>query len=139
MSCSQEVKATGFDSVTVGSNPTSSAIKRENHMSKYHSKKVTYDGITFDSKKEAARYKQLKLLENIGYISELKLQPVYVLQEGFKKNGKTYRKITYRADFEYIRDGKTFVEDVKGMKTEVYKLKKKLFEYKYPDLGILEV
>ena len=108
-------------------------------MSKYNSKKVTYDGITFDSKKEASRYKQLKLLEKIGYISDLKLQPVYVLQEGFKKNGKTYRKITYKADFEYIRDGKTFVEDVKGMKTEVYKLKKKLFEYKYPDLEIVEV
>lgn len=108
-------------------------------MSKYHSKKVTYDGIVFDSKREANRYSVLRLLEKSKVITDLKLQPVYLLQEGFKKNGKTYRKITYKADFEYKKGGKIIVEDVKGMKTEVYKLKKKLFEYKYPDLEILEV
>jgi hypothetical protein len=63
------------------------------------------------------------------------------LQDGFKKNGKTYRKIVYKADFEYfdIQQGKVIIEDVKGVKTEVYKLKKKLFEYKYPELSITEV
>lgn len=110
-------------------------------MSKYHSKKTTIDGIIFDSKKEANRYAELKMLERCGAIRELRLQPTYLLQEGFKKNGKTYRKIEYKADFEYfdIQKGKVIVEDVKGVKTEVYKIKKKLFEYKYPELTIMEV
>jgi hypothetical protein len=99
-------------------------------MTKYHSKKTQIDGIVFDSRKEANRYAELKLLQRCGAIRDLKLQPTYLLQEGFKKNGKTYRKIEYKADFEYfdIRQGKVIVEDVKGVKTEVYKLKKKLFE-----------
>lgn len=110
-------------------------------MSKYHSKKTTLDGITFDSKREASRYAELKMLQRCGAIRDLRLQPEFVLQESFKKNGKTYRKIVYKADFEYfdIQQGKVIVEDVKGVKTEVYKLKKKLFEYKYPELSITEV
>lgn len=110
-------------------------------MSKYYATKTTVDGITFDSKKEAQRYAELKRLERCGAIRDLRLQPEYPLQDSFKKNGKTYRKIAYKADFEYfdIQKGKVVVEDVKGVKTEVYKLKKKLFEYKYPELSIMEV
>ena len=109
--------------------------------SKYHSKKVIVDGIEFDSKKEAKRYSELKLLERAGNIKELELQKVFELQEGFKKNGKTYRKITYKADFYYFdnRAGKYICEDVKGFKTEVYKLKKKMFECKYKDLELREL
>lgn len=108
---------------------------------KYHSKKTKFDGITFDSKAEALRYCELKILQQAGVIKDLRLQPEYILQEGFKKNGKTYRKIAYRADFEYFDNekGKVIVEDVKGMETEVYKLKKKMFELKYPELTITEV
>ena len=110
-------------------------------MTKYHAKKTVVDGIMFDSKKEAARYAELKLLERAGIISQLVLQPRFELQEGFRKNGKSYRKIEYVADFMY-RDNKaeeTVIEDVKGVKTEVYKLKKKLFEAKYKNLTIKEI
>lgn len=97
--------------------------------------------MTFDSKKEAQRYGELKMLQRLGAIKDLRLQPTFLLQESFKKNGKTYRKIEYKADFEYfdIQQGKIIVEDVKGFKTTVYEIKKKLFEYKYPDLTISEV
>ena len=107
-------------------------------MSKYNSRKTTIDGIEFDSQKEGRRYSELMLLERAGEISELILQPEYILQEGFRKNGKTYRPIKYIADFMYVEDGKTVVEDVKGAKTQVYQLKKKLFEKRY-DLTIREV
>ena len=117
------------------------AKKRVKVMSKYHSKKVIVDGITFDSKREANRYCELKLLEKGGKIKDLKLQHHFELQPSFRKNGKTIRAITYVADFVYfdLERMKNVVEDVKGYKTDVYQLKKKMFEYKYPDLNIIEV
>ena len=69
-------------------------------------------------------------------ISNLKLQPRFLLQEGFKKNGKTYKKIEYIADFQYVENGKIIIEDVKGYETEVFKIKHKLFEYKYPEFEL---
>lgn len=112
-----------------------------NEMSKYHNKKTTIDGITFDSIKEGKRYQELKLLERAKEISGLKLQPQFELQPSFKKNGKIYKKITYKADFMYFdnRLNKTIVEDVKGFKTEVYKLKKKIFEYNFKNLELREI
>ena len=101
-------------------------------MNKYRNTKTIIDGIKFDSKKEANRYCELKLLEKAKEIEDLKLQPKFVLQEGFKKDGVTYRPITYIADFSYIYKSRTIVEDVKGMETEVFKLKRKMFEYNYP-------
>ena len=101
-------------------------------MSKYQNKRTQIGMYVFDSIAESKRYKELALLEKAGQIKELKLQPKFLLQEGFKKNGKTYRKIEYIADFMYIENGKIIIEDVKGMETEVFKLKRKLFEYKYP-------
>lgn len=97
--------------------------------SKYRAKKTVVDGIKFDSKREAERYCELKLLEKAKEIRNLELQPRFLLQDKFKdRNGKTHRKIEYVADFMYIdKDGKKIVEDVKGMMTDVYKLKKKLF------------
>jgi hypothetical protein len=91
--------------------------------SKYGNRRVSVDGINFASKKEAARYGELKLLQGVGEITDLKLQPRYPL----KVNGKLV--CTYVADFEY-QDGplSVVVEDVKGHKTEVYKIKAKLFE-----------
>ena len=110
-------------------------------MEKYHNKRTTVDGITFDSKKEARRYAELKMLEKGGAISQLVLQPRFELQESFKKNGKTYRKIEYVADFMYRDNEKnvTIVEDVKGIKTDVYKLKRKMFEKVYKTLNITEI
>ena len=105
-------------------------------MSKYRNKKTVVDNIKFESNLEATRYKELKLLQRAKQISNLRLQVPFLLQEGFKKNGKTHRKIEYIADFVYEENGQTIVEDTKGMKTETFKIKQKLFEYKYPDLSI---
>lgn len=105
-------------------------------MSKYRNKKVQIDMYVFDSIAESKRYKELALLQRAGKITELQLQPKFLLQESFKKNGKTYRKIEYIADFMYEENSKIIVEDVKGKETEVFKLKHKLFEKKYPTLEL---
>ena len=104
-----------------------------NMARKYHNKKVEYDGYTFDSIKEKNYYIKLKLLEKAGKIKELELQKEDELQPSFKLNNKTSRKITYRSDFTYktTEDDKLHVVDVKGFRTDVYRMKKKLFEYKY--------
>lgn len=101
--------------------------------SKYKDKKTLVDGIVFDSKKEAARYQELKLLEKAGIIKDLSLQPNFLLQDKFKYRGKTHRKIEYIADFQYyvVKDKKWVVEDVKGYQTDVYRIKKKLFLKRY--------
>ncbi len=101
----------------------------------------TLDGITFASKAEMARYAELKMLEKAGLIRDLEVQPVYVLQEGYVWRGEKIRPIIYRADFRYLdlRTNRIIVEDVKGMHTEVYKLKKKLLLKRYPDINFVEV
>lgn len=102
-------------------------------QSKYKNKKCIYKGIKFDSKKEMAYYIKLKMLEEKGKIKKLELQKTYELQPSFKAKDKTYRKITYKADFSYIttEDDKLHIVDTKGFRTEVYKLKRKMFAYKY--------
>ena len=109
--------------------------------SKYGSAKTVVDGITFDSRKEARRYAELKILEKAGRIEDLRLQPEFEIAPNYKKNGHTIRRTTYRADFQYydVDRQKTIVEDVKGYKTETYKLKKKLVEYFFPEITIEEV
>lgn len=108
---------------------------------KYHNTKTVLDGIKFDSKLEAERYAQLKILERAGVIRSLELQPSFELLPSFKKNGKTWRKTVYKADFRYIlcEDDRIIIEDVKGSTaviTDVFRLKQKLFEYKYPEYTI---
>ena len=108
---------------------------------KYHNKKTVIDGIKFDSKIEAERYAQLKILERAGVIRDLELQPEYELIPSFRKNGKTWRRTLYKADFRYIlaEDDSYIIEDVKGSTsviTDVFRLKQKLFEYKYPEYTI---
>jgi hypothetical protein len=105
-------------------------------MNKYRNTKVKIDMYVFDSIAESRRYKELALLERTGEIKNLELQPRFLLQESFKKNGKTYRKIEYIADFKYEEKGQVIVEDVKGMETKEFKIKRKLFEYKYSDLEL---
>ena len=101
--------------------------------SKYRNRKVTVDGIMFDSEKEARRYGELKLLQKTGYISDLQLQVPFTLIPSQSKDGKVIeRKMSYKADFVYKdKDGKQIVEDVKSeaTKTEVYRCKKKLMLY----------
>lgn len=95
--------------------------------SKYHAKKVTYNGITYDSKKEAKRHAELLLLERGGAISELKTQVKYELLPSQRIDGKVVeRTVAYVADFVYKQDGKTVVEDTKGVKTKDYVIKRKL-------------
>ena len=102
---------------------------------KYNARKTVVDGITFDSKKEARRYSELKLMEKAGDIYNLELQPRFLLQDKFRYKGKTFRKVEYVADFRYTdKTGATIVEDVKGFLTDVYSLKKKLFLFKYGEL-----
>ena len=108
---------------------------------KYHNTKTVADGIKFDSKLEAERYAQLKILERAGVIRDLELQPSFELLPSFRKNGKTWRRTVYKADFRYIlaEDDRIIIEDVKGSTaviTDVFRLKQKLFEYKYPELSI---
>ena len=95
---------------------------------KYNARKTVYDGIKFDSQKEAHRYQELKLMEVSGYIEGLELQPRFTLQPKKKVNGKTIRKIEYVADFKYYSntEKKWIVED-EGVKTQVYKIKEKCF------------
>lgn len=111
--------------------------------SKYNNQKTMVDGIKFDSKKEAEYYCQLKLLKQAGEIKDIGLQQKYTLQPGFEKNGVKYQPITYIADFVITNnDGTTEVVDVKPsktFKTQAYRIKKKMFEYKYPELTIKEV
>ena len=108
---------------------------------KYHNTKTVLDGIKFDSKLEAERYAQLKMMERAGFIRDLELQPEYELIPSFRKGGKTWRRTVYKADFRYIlcEDDKIIIEDVKGSTaviTDVFRLKQKLFEYKYPEYTI---
>lgn len=99
--------------------------------SKYHARKTTVDGITFDSRKEADRYLVLKGMEEDGLIENLRRQVRYELIPAFDVDGKHYRPVFYVADFVYVEDGKEIVEDVKGMRTDAYKLKSKLFARRY--------
>ena len=101
-------------------------------MTKYNAIRTEVDGIVFASKAEAKRYSQLKLLERAGEIKNLELQPSYDLEV----NGVLICR--YVADFRYMVRGGQKVEDVKGVKTPVYKLKKKLMKAIY-NINIREV
>ena len=109
---------------------------------KYKNKEIIIDGIKFQSIKEGKRYNELKILKKAGLIKDLELQPVFELQPKYTNyKGEKIKAITYKADFMYYDTHleKIIVEDVKGHKTDVYKLKKKLFEYKYTNLTIEEI
>lgn len=100
-------------------------------MSKYHSRKVTVNGIEFDSHREARRYQELQLLLRAGEISQLQMQKKYTLIPSQKKpSGGTERAVTYTADFVYKDNtGREIVEDSKGMKTQQYIIRRKLMLY----------
>jgi hypothetical protein len=99
-------------------------------MSKYNAKRCIIDGHAFASQMEGRRYKELKLLSDAGKIWGLRMQPRYPLEINGVKIG------TYVGDFEYSEplptgEAERVLEDVKGMPTPVYRLKKKLFEALY--------
>ena len=108
-------------------------------QNKYNNKKPTVDGITFDSKKEASYYQTLKLFKKAGHIKDFELQPKFELLSP-KKDHVTGRGIYYRADFKvFYPNGQEKIVDVKGYKTNVYKLKKKLLLARYPEINFEEV
>lgn len=107
--------------------------KMSRSRSKYGNKKVELDGMTFDSKAEARYYSELKIRQRAGEILFFRVQPRYRLLDGFEKDGKKHRAIDYIADFEiHHKDGSIEVVDVKGMKTEVFRIKEKMFNKKFP-------
>ena len=108
---------------------------------KYGNRKVLLDGYSFDSVKEANRYKELMMLQKCGEINGLKLQPVYVLLDGFDYKGKRIRAIKYIGDFEYIesKSGEKVLEDTKGFKTKDYLLKAKMLKNRYPEIDFREL
>lgn len=102
---------------------------------KYNAQKTVMDGISFDSRKEAQRYFELKMLERAKEISGLKLQVKFeIIPKQIGENAAHYV-----CDFMYEENGKTIVEDVKGMKTKEYILKRKLFKLNYPQYVFKEV
>lgn len=96
---------------------------------KYKNKKTQVDGILFDSKKEANRYCELRLLLRSGQIQDLRLQEPYLICPSVILNGKKQRPVYYVADFVYTQDGSTVVEDTKGVKTREYIIKRKLMKH----------
>lgn len=107
---------------------------------KYRNRKVKLDGHTFDSQAEARRYQSLKLAERAGTIQNLSLQPQFELLQAFTNlQGKRIRGVKYIADFMYVENGETVVEDVKGARTKEYILKSKWFQSKYPNYKFLEI
>ena len=102
--------------------------------SKYHNRKITRDGETFDSIKEYQRWCELKLLERAGEITELKRQVKFELIPSQKVDGRVVeRSVNYIADFVYFSmvTGRTTVEDTKGFKTNDYIIKRKLMLWVY--------
>ena len=115
---------------------------QKQEKSKYGNRKVVRDGIKFDSEREAARFTELKVLQAMGKIRDLRLQTNFTLVEGYTTiEGKRVKPMVYRADFTYERatepdcNGVVHwlreVEDSKGRHTQAYELKKMLMQDKY--------
>jgi hypothetical protein len=102
-------------------------------MNKYHAKKVTFFGETFDSRKEGERWLVLRNLEQRNEIRDLRRQVKFELVPAYPAIG--LRALTYIADFVYSQGGKTVVEDVKGYTKgaayELFKAKKKMLYFRY--------
>lgn len=99
----------------------------------------TVDGICFDSKAEMRRWGELVLLQRAGQIKGLERQPVFVLVMPFTAAGRKYRGIRYVGDFRYIEAGRVVVEDVKGVATAAYKIKRQLFARQFPGIVFREI
>ncbi len=108
-------------------------LQKKVKKQKYGNKKVTVDNIVFDSQLEADYYRELQLREKAKDILFFRAHPRYLLLPSFEKDGKQYKKIEYIADFEiHHNDGSIEVVDTKGVKTDVFRIKEKLFHKRYP-------
>ena len=101
------------------------------YPSKYHNKKITTPDGTFDSEREYARWIDLLWMQRAGQISNLARQQKFELIPKQEYKGEKIRACSYVADFVYTRNGETIVEDVKGVKTKEYLIKKKLMLWRY--------
>lgn len=100
--------------------------------SKYSNEKTVIDGIAFDSRKEANRYWELRMLERAGKISELRRQVPFELIPAQRRDGKLVeRPVKYIADFTYKENGEEIVEDAKGVRTKEYVIKRKLMLWEF--------
>lgn len=97
-------------------------------MSKYHSHPTIFNGKTYSSKKEAMRAQGLYLLERTGIITDLREQVVYVLAPSVHVQGRKRPPLRYVADFVYTQGGNLVIEDVKGVRTDVYRIKRHLMK-----------
>jgi len=105
--------------------------------SKYKAKKINVDWIDFDSKAESLYYIHCKEMKKNGVIEDFKLQPKFLLQEKFEKDGKNHRAINYIADFLLkYPSWEIKVIDVKWMPTQMAKIKRKMFDYKYRNITL---
>jgi hypothetical protein len=98
---------------------------------KYGNKKVRNEHGAFDSQKEFMRFLELRQMERDGKIHQLDRQVVYELAEGCILYGRRRPPMKYKADFRYLEQGQTIVEDVKGFRTQAYKLKRHLMKSKH--------
>ena len=104
---------------------------------KLHARRVLYDGHSFPSQLEADRYIELKLLEQAGEISNLVLQPKFILIKKFKHRGRSWRGISITFDFQYQdRAGHTILEDTKGYMTRDFETKMILFLSQNPTANL---
>ena len=111
-------------------------------MTKYNAQKTEVDGIVFDSKLESDRYKQLKLLEQAGEISDLRMQVQFQIFKGLTlPDGEKLKSRFYVADFMYIDryHNRWVVEDTKGMETPEFRLKWDYVRSEYPEYEFRKV
>lgn len=107
---------------------------------KYGNAITEVDGIRFDSRKEAKYYADLLWLQRTGVIKSIESQPELELQPSYEREGKKIRPIIYQADFKVTEaDGHVYYVDTKGMRTQVYLIKKKMLLYRYPDIDFREI
>ena len=116
------------------------ATDKTQKKNKYNAKKAELEGIVFDSYKEMSKYAELRVLQKMGQVKSIELQPEFQLQEGYiGPDGKKVRPIIYRADFLVTyADGQQVVIDTKGFKTPVYAMKKKMLLKRYPHIRFVE-
>ncbi|MBU9661856.1 DUF1064 domain-containing protein [Burkholderia multivorans] len=130
----------GFDEIADGFYPGVDVIPSPSNSTKapkYRNHRCEYNGIKFDSRRERDRWIELSRQQAAGEISELERQVVYVLAEAVVIDGRKKPALRYIADFVYERDGKTVIEDVKGMVTREYRIKRHLMAAR--GLQIVEV
>ena len=104
---------------------------------KYHAQPVTISGHRFDSTLEARHFQSLQIAAEQGWITDLELQPRFVLQEKLRlPSGRTQRAIIFKGDFRFKQEGRDIVVDSKGFNTPMARIKHKLFRLKYPEIDL---